>query len=223
MNKKQSKISASLMCADPFNLKNIIETLEENKVDYLHIDVMDGKFVPNLGIGSDYITALKKHTKIPFDYHIMVQEPDSIIPLLQIASEDIVSIHYESTFQVQRTLENIKKYGAKVFLAINPATPLHIMDELVYFIDGINMLMVNPGFAGQKAVKPSFVKAEKLASFLAENKCEHLDVEVDGNISFENASLLKNAGANIFVAGTSSIFGKEDLSVSIQNLRKAIS
>ena len=151
----KNKISASLMCADPFELKNVLKTLENNNIDFLHIDIMDGKFVPNLGIGSDYINALKQHTQIPLDYHIMVKEPDSIINLLDLREQDIVSIHYESSYQVQRTLENIRRKGnCKVMIAINPATPLCVLEELIYYIDGINLLMVNPGSPLSSVCRP---------------------------------------------------------------------
>ena len=202
----KNKISVSLMCADPFNLKETIETLEKYNVDYIHIDIMDGKFVPNLGIGSDYIKALRKHTNIPFDYHIMVKDPDQIINLLDIKETDLVSVHYESSYQIQRTLENVRKNGCKVMIAINPATPLCVLEELIYYIDGINLLMVNPGFAGQKMVENCVKKAEKVGRLIRKFKREDIIFEVDGNISFEHAKILKEMGANTFVGGTSSVF-----------------
>jgi len=212
MNK--NKISVSLMCADPFMLSKNIECFENYGVDYLHLDIMDGKFVPNLGIGSDYIKALRKHTNIPFDYHIMVKDPDSVIDLLDIKENDIVSVHYESSFQIQRTLENVRKYGCRVMIAINPATPLCVLEELIYYIDGINLLMVNPGFAGQKMVENCVKKADKVARVIRKFKRDNIIFEVDGNISFEHAATLKRFGANMFVAGTSSVFSNID---SIEN------
>lgn len=214
---KQGKISASMMCANPFYLREILNTLEQEKIEYLHQDIMDGKFVPNLGMGLDNLKALRECTKIPFDFHLMVLEPDNIIPLLGLQPNDIISIHYESTFQVQRTLENARKYGAKVFLAINPATSLYNLEEVINYIDGINLLTVNPGFAGQKIVSSSFQKAEKLQYFLKEHGRENIDFEVDGNITFENAKKLKEFGANIFVAGTSSIFHKDGVKADTIN------
>ncbi len=213
-----------MMCANPFYLQDILKKLEKEKVDYLHQDIMDGKFVPNLGMGLDNLKALRDNTSIPFDFHLMVLEPDTIIPLLGLQKNDIISIHYERTFQVQRTLENAKKYGCKVFLAINPATSLYALEEVIHYIDGINLLTVNPGFAGQKIVESSFKKAEKLQKFLIEVGKENMDFEVDGNITFENAEKLKKYGANIFVAGTSSIFGKSGIKEgSIEKLRDVIS
>ena len=205
---KQGKISASMMCANPFYLRETLNILEQEHVEYLHQDIMDGKFVPNLGMGLDNIKALRECTNIPFDFHLMVLDPDNIIPLLGLRQNDIVSIHYESTFQVQRTLENARKYGAKVFLAIKPATSLYNLEEVVHYIDGINLLTVNPGKKKKKIVQSSFKKAEKLQQFLKEHDRENIEIEVDGNITFENAEKLKKFGANIFVAGTSSIFEK---------------
>ena len=210
------------MCADFFNLKETVKTLEKHNVDFLHIDIMDGKFVPNLGIGSDCIKALKKHTSIPFDYHIMVKEPDSIINLLEIRENDVVSVHYESSSQIQRTLDNIRKYNCKVMIAINPATPLCVLEELIYYIDGINLLMVNPGFAGQKMVENCMKKADKLGRIIRKFKRDDIIFEVDGNITFEYASILKQFGANMFVAGTSSIFSGEDINLAIGKLKQVL-
>lgn len=220
---KNGKISASMMCAHPFYLRETIDVLRQEGVEYLHQDIMDGRFVPNLGIGIDTLKALRESTDIPFDYHLMVLEPANIIPLLDLRQRDMVSIHYESTFQVQRTLETAKQYGAKVFLAINPASPLHNLEEVVSYIDGINLLMVNPGFAGQRMVQSSAKKLEKLSTFLRCEGLEHLDIEVDGNITTENAKKFAAQGAGIFVAGTSSIFCGGRIEIDkLRELRRAI-
>ncbi len=219
----KNKISVSLMCADPFNMHETLACFEKRGIDYLHLDIMDGKFVPNLGLGSDYIKAIRKHTNIPFDYHIMVKEPDSVINLLDIRDTDIVSVHYESSYQIQRTLENVRKYGCKVMIAINPATPLCVLEELIYYIDGINLLMVNPGFAGQKMVENCIKKAEKVARCIRKFDRTNIIFEVDGNISFEHAKMLKDIGANMFVAGSSSIFSNLDaIDNSTERLKKIL-
>lgn len=218
----KNKISASLMCADPFSLKDTVLLLEKHKVDYLHIDIMDGKFVPNLGIGSDFIKSLRKHTSIPFDYHIMVKEPDDIIKLLDIRENDLVSVHYECSFQIQRTLDNIKKNDCKVMIAINPATPLCTLEEVIYYIDGINLLMVNPGFAGQNMVENCMKKADKVGRIIRKLDRKDIIFEVDGNVSFENAAILKNLGANTFVGGTSSIFSSNRIEDNILQFLESV-
>lgn len=203
---KKSKISASMMCADLVHLKQTIAVFEKEEIEYLHIDVMDGEFVPNFGLGSDYIRGLRELTKIPLDIHMMVASPEYKFKWVGIQSTDMVSIHYESTPQIQRALDWLSEYGCKRFLAINPATPIYVLEEVLDYIDGINLLMVNPGFAGQKIVSSTIKKAERLINFLKDHGKDDLEVEVDGNITFENAKILRSIGATIFVAGTSSIF-----------------
>ena len=199
-------ISASMMCADLINLKETLRIFEEENVDYLHIDVMDGAFVPNFGLGVDYIRSLRELTKIPLDIHLMVRDPEYKLQWIGIKKDDIVSIHYESTFQVQRALDWLEPFGCKKFLAINPATPIYAIEEVLDYIDGVNLLMVNPGFAGQKIVESTLKKAAKLQQFLVEHGKEEMIFEVDGNITFEHAKQLRKIGADLFVAGTSSVF-----------------
>lgn len=201
-----SKISASMMCADLINLKETIKIFEEEKIEYLHIDVMDGEFVPNFGLGVDYIRGLRGLTNIPLDLHLMIKAPEYKIQWIGIAPTDIVSIHYESTYQVQRTLDWLAPFKCKRFLAINPATPIYVLEEVLDYIDGINLLMVNPGFAGQKIVPSTLKKAARIQKFLQDRGREDIIIEVDGNITPENGNKLRKLGASIFVAGTSSIF-----------------
>lgn len=217
-------ISASMMCSDLLNLKETIKIFEEEKVEYLHIDVMDGEFVPNFGLGVDYIRGLRSLTNIPLDLHLMIKEPEYKLQWLGIKPTDIVSIHYESTSQVQRALDWLQPFGCRRFLAINPATPIYVLEEVLDYIDGLNLLMVNPGFAGQKIVPSTFNKAERINAFLKEKGKTDLTVEVDGNISPENGNRLRNIGADIFVAGTSSIFrgSVDQYRDNIRELREAI-
>lgn len=199
-------ISASMMCADLVNLKETIKTFEEEKIDFLHIDVMDGEFVPNFGLGVDYIRGLRELTSIPLDLHLMIKNPEYKLQWIGIKEKDMVSIHYESTYQVQRALDWLAPFGCKRFLAINPATPVYVLEEVLDYIDGINLLMVNPGFAGQKIVPSTIKKAERIHEFLVKNKRDNITIEVDGNITPKNAAILKKSGASIFVCGSSSIF-----------------
>lgn len=200
------KISASMMCSDLIDLKETLKVFEEEGVEYLHIDMMDGTFVPNFGLGVDYIRGLRKLTNIPLDLHLMIKDPEYKFQWIGIKETDIVSIHYESTFQVQRALDYLKPYGCKRFLAINPATPVYVLEEVLDYIDGINLLMVNPGHAGQKIVPSTIKKAQRVVDFLRSEGREDIAIEVDGNITPENGRKLKDIGAGIFVCGTSAIF-----------------
>ena len=213
-----------MMCSDLVNLKQTIHIFEEQKIEYLHIDVMDGEFVPNIGLGVDYIKSLRKLTSIPLDLHLMIREPEYKLSWIGIEKTDIVSVHYESTYQVQRMLDRLNSFGCKKFLAINPATPIWVLEEVLDYIDGINLLMVNPGFAGQRIVTSTIKKAEKLQHFLQERNKGNIILQVDGNITPEHGLILKKYGASIFVAGTSSIFrgNVEDYEHNIKELRVAI-
>lgn len=215
---KKSEISASMMCS---NLVDLVETLrifEEEGVERLHIDMMDGDFVPNFGLGVDYIRGLRELTKIPLDLHLMIRNPEYKLNWIGIKESDIVSIHYESTFQVQRVLDWLQPFGCKRFLAINPATPINSLEEVLDYIDGVNILMVNPGFAGQKMVPSTIRKVEKIRKLLIDNNHEDIVMEVDGNISPENGKKLRAYGASLFVGGTSAIF-KGDTKDYRKNIR----
>ena len=218
------KISASMMCSDLIDLKETLKIFEEEGVEYLHIDMMDGTFVPNFGLGVDYIRGLRKLTNIPLDLHLMIKDPEYKFQWIGIKETDIVSIHYESTFQVQRALDYLQPYGCKRFLAINPATPVYVLEEVLEYIDGINLLMVNPGFAGQKIVPSTIKKAQRVVDFLKAEGRDDIKIEVDGNITFENAAKLHSIGANIFVAGSSSIFRGllNQYSTNISQFRESI-
>ena len=199
-------ISASMMCADLVHLKETLQIFEQEKVEYLHIDMMDGTFVPNFGLGVDYIRGLRCLTDIPLDLHLMIKDPEYKLQWIGIMPTDIVSIHYESTYQVQRALDWLKPFGCKCFLAINPATPVGVLEEVLDYIDGINLLMVNPGFAGQKIIPSTLRKAQKVMDLLHREHHEDIILEVDGNITPEHGHTLRQTGASIFVGGTSSIF-----------------
>lgn len=206
MAKHKARISASMMCSDLIDLRETIDIFEKNGVERLHIDMMDGTFVPNFGLGVDYVRGLRKLTTIPLDLHLMIKDPEYKLQWIGIKETDIVSIHYESSFQVQRVLDWLQPFGCKRFLAINPATPVSSLEEVLDYIDGINLLMVNPGFAGQKIVPSTMKKAEKVVQLLKDHGREDIIIEVDGNITPENAKKLRSIGASMFVAGTSAIF-----------------
>lgn len=222
VKREYGKISASLMCLKLKDLEEDIKIMEDMKVEYLHVDVMDGDFVPNYGFGTDYINGIREMTDIPLDFHLMVMRPEDKLDWFKLRPQDRICIHYESTIHVQRTLVRAKSYGSKVMLAINPGTPLYAVEEVLDYIDGILVLTVNPGFAGQKIIRSCISKVERLKEFLKETGYEDLELAVDGNISYENAKLFRSMGADIFVAGSSSIFDGKDLKENIEKYRAEI-
>lgn len=218
MNKK---ISPSIMCAPFFELSKCIEEFENNGIELIHIDIMDGDFVPNYTLGTDFIKALKSKTKIPLDIHLMINNPESKLDWFDFGEDDYVSVHYESSPHLHRAVSAIKAKGAKAMVAINPATPINVLESILDDIDGVLVMTVNPGFAGQKLVASTLKKIKALREYLDECGYEHIEIEVDGNVSFENAKLMSEAGANIFVAGTSSVFSKNaSVSENIVKLRE---
>ena len=218
----KKRISPSLMCVDFFALKETVETFEECQVELLHIDVMDGSFVPNFALGTDFVRALKKKTKIPLDIHLMTECPERHLASFDFGEGDIVSIHAEATRHIDRTLALIKEKGAKAFLALNPATPIETLREVVGVLDGVLVMTVNPGFAGQKMVPYAIVKIARVRAFLNEHGREDALIEVDGNVSIENAIRMNAAGADIFVLGTSAVFCGNDIAKNIETFRRSV-
>lgn len=219
--KKLKQISPSIMCCDFLRLEEQLSVFEKTDIEYLHIDVMDGLFVPNYTLGSDFIKQLKKRTNIPLDLHLMIENPENKLDWFSFGEGDIVSVHVETTKHLQRVLQKIKDKGAKPFVALNPATPVCMIEDVLDDIQGVLVMTVNPGFAGQKLVSHGLEKIKKVRKMLDENgKCE-IQIEVDGNVSFENAVLMNEAGADIFVAGTSSVFCG-DLEAGIKRMREVL-
>lgn len=217
------KLAPSMMCCDLLNVREQIKMFEHQKIDVLHIDIMDGSFVPNIALGTCFIKQLKKETNIPLDLHLMIDSPERYINTYPIGEGDYVSIHFESTNHVQRALQAVKDKGAKPLVAINPATPIYAISEILDDIDGVLIMSVNPGYAGQKMVPRSIEKIKEMRRFLDENGRPDAEIEVDGNVSIENAIKMRKAGANILVLGTAiqsktELFTQED----IQCLRELI-
>ncbi len=214
-------ISPSMMCADLIELAKDITSLEKGGADYLHFDVMDGTFVPNYTLGTDLIKRIRKYTRIPFDIHLMVEHPEFKLGYFEFNEGDMVSVHYESTPHIMRVINQIKKMGLKACVALNPGSPICLLNDLIYEVDAVLIMTVNPGFAGQTLINSTISKIKQLKSILKEKGLEHVLIEVDGNVSFENAIVMKNAGADIFIAGSSSVFGyKEGIVPSTAIVRK---
>ena len=216
-------ISPSMMCANFRRLEEDVRLLEKANVEYLHFDIMDGSFVPNFTLGPGIMKTIREITCIPFDIHLMVQHPENHLHLFDIRPGDIVSVHQESTIHLQRTLQNIMDIGATAAVALNPATPIYSIEDVLEDIGMVLVMTVNPGFAGQKLVPATIRKIANLKKYLSEKGYDNIKIEVDGNVSFENARKMREAGADIFVAGTSSIFIKDaDILQSASQLRESI-
>lgn len=219
----RGKISPSIMCADFRHLEDDIRILEQAGVEYLHFDIMDGSFVPNFTLGPDLMKSVREITSIPFDVHLMVQQPENHIALFDLRPGDLVSVHQESTVHLQRTLQKIKDKGADAAVALNPATPIYSIEDVLDDIAVVLIMTVNPGFAGQKLVPATLKKISHLKRYLNENGYPLIQIEVDGNVNFENAAKMREAGADIFVTGTSSLFIKgTDIRDAADELRKCI-
>ena len=214
-------IAPSMMCCDFLNLKSQLDVFEKTNIELLHLDIMDGSFVPNFALGTDFTKQLKKATSIPLDFHFMVENPERILDAFPIGEGDWVSIHQESTKHLQRVLASIRAKGAHPLLALNPATPVALAADILDDIDGLLIMSVNPGFAGQKMVPHAVKKVEEARRYLDANGKADAVIEVDGNISPENAIRMKQAGANIFVLGTSSVF-VGDVEQNVHSFRKTV-
>ena len=213
-------LSASLMCADLTNLACAVKELEKAGIEYLHIDIMDGSFVPNITLGFDLVNAIKSLTDIPLDVHMMVKEPSRFIDRMNLGTEDILCVHYESEVHIHRTLEMIKNKSCKAGLALNPQTAVENIMHLTDYIDMLLVMTVSPGFAGQKMFAGAEAKVTHARKLLEEWGCGGTLIEVDGNISLENGRKLSVCGADIFVLGTSALFLKDKpLAEAAENFR----
>lgn len=217
------KLSPSLMCVDFAHMESTLRNFEENGIDYLHIDIMDGEFVPNYTLGTNFCAQLRKLTKIPLDIHLMITRPDNKLDWFDFQPGEFVSVHYESTPHIHRTLTAIRAKGARPMLAINPGTSLDVLQYLLPDLDGVLIMTVNPGFAGQPLVPATLQKIRDVRTMLDSSGYGHLEIEVDGNVSFENAKKMRDAGATMFVGGSSSVFWNgAALSENIQKMNAIV-
>ena len=215
----QIKISPSILSCDFSEIGSEIEKLNNSGADLIHIDVMDGHFVPNLTFGPPIISKIRKCSKLPFDVHLMISPVEKYIQDYANAGADIITFHPEATDNIQRTIDVIKSCEKKVGISLNPETPSTVIENYLKEIDLILIMSVNPGFAGQKFM-PEVLEKVKFFRSKIENDNLNIDIEIDGGIDFETAPLAIKAGANILVSGTTIFKGKNNISENIKNLRK---
>ena len=212
------KIAPSLLSADFANLASELQDIERGGADLVHLDVMDYHFVPNLTFGAPIIKALRPHTKLLFDVHLMTEHPETYFADLEKAGADMISFHAEAAVHHDRLVHDIQERGMKAGIALNPGTPLSMIEELLPILDFVLIMSVNPGFGGQKFIPYSLDKIRRLREMANQVGREDLDIEVDGGVGPANAKALADAGVTIAVAG-SAVFGKEDRKAAIESLK----
>ena len=210
------KISPSILSADFSILGDEIKNLEKAGADLIHIDVMDGHFVPNITMGPPIIKAIRKCTKLPFDVHLMISPVEKYIKAFADAGSDIITLHPEATDNLKRAIQTVKSFGKKAGVSLNPKTPISALMDVINDIDLILIMSVNPGFAGQSFMSEVLPKVSELRKMINDKKLK-IDIEIDGGINFETAPLAVKAGANILVSGTTIFSGS--LKDNIQKLR----
>lgn len=207
--KKAIRIAASVACADFANLEADVRQLDAGGVDYLHLDFMDGRFVPNFGLDLALVPVLRRITNTPMDCHLMIDDPERYIDRVAALRAEIVTIHFEATHHVQKALQQIRDAGARPGIALNPATPVHCLEYILDDVEMVTVMTVNPGAAGQRLIPSMLKKIRDVRELLQKSGHGDVDIEVDGNVSFAHIPAMVEAGATILVGGTSSVFHKD--------------
>ncbi|ABW18980.1 ribulose-phosphate 3-epimerase [Alkaliphilus oremlandii] len=212
------KLAPSILSADFSNLIGDVKRVEDAGCDMLHIDVMDGHFVPNITIGPLIVESLQGKTTLPFDVHLMIEDPDQYIPQFAKAGAHIISVHSEACVHLHRTIQLIKAHNVKAAVALNPGTPLNVIEHVLEDLDMVLIMTVNPGFGGQSFIEPMIEKIRSLKKII-EDRGLSIDIQVDGGIKVDNVKKVIDAGANIIVAG-SAIFGSENIPEIVTKFRE---
>jgi len=212
------KIAPSILSADFSRLGEEIRAIEAGGADYVHVDVMDGRFVPNITIGPLVVEAVRRVTSLPLDVHLMIADPDRYVPAFAEAGADIIVVHAEAATHLNRTVQLIKSLGRKAGVALNPATPLHGLEYVLEDLDLVLLMTVNPGFGGQSFIEACIPKIHALRGMLDKRGLE-TELEVDGGVKTDNIERISHAGADVFVAG-SAVFGGGDYGATISELKR---
>lgn len=215
-----NKIAPSILAADYANFAQELKRIDETSADYVHIDIMDGQFVPNISFGADVVASLRKHSKLVFDCHLMVVEPERYVDAFAQAGADIMTIHVEATKHIHGALQKIKKAGLKAGVVINPGTPVSALEPVLSLVDQVLIMTVNSGFGGQAFIPEMLDKVKQVATWREEGGYA-FDIEVDGGVDDKTIKACQEAGANVFVAG-SYLFKASDLTSQVQTLRDAL-
>lgn len=210
-------IAPSLLAANFANLSIDLEMVENSDADWLHFDVMDGHFVPNISFGIPVLEAVRKNFKKPIDVHLMISNPDLYLEAYKNAGADCISVHYEVCNHLHRTINRIKELGCKAGVVLNPHTPISVLDEILPEVDFVLLMSVNPGFGGQKFIENTILKVKKLKELIISKGLNTL-IEIDGGVNAENANRLKEAGANILIAGNT-VFSSKNPIETIKSLK----
>jgi len=210
-------IAPSVLSADFGNLRKDIEMINESEADWFHVDIMDGNFVPNISFGPEIVKVIKKYATKPLDVHLMVEKPERYIEVYRDAGADHISVHYEACTHLHRTIEQIKKTGALAGVALNPHTPVALLEDIVEMLDLVVLMSVNPGFGGQKFIYQTILKIRALREMINIKNLPTL-IEIDGGVGMQNAESILQAGANALVAGNS-VFSTENPHLIISMLK----